>query len=167
MERMKLAVRRMWSLYCSREMQQASSDPFVATHGAMAKLVGSVNVRNWLMTLGPALLTEGPASLRKMVIDRLFSSGVNIQQALQDDAAMEEIIRKHTIGGYHPSGTCRMGSASDQGAVVSPIDGAVHGIEGLHVIDASVMPCVPRANTNVPTTMVAEKLAEGLIRGMH
>ncbi|TKT75807.1 GMC family oxidoreductase N-terminal domain-containing protein [Aquamicrobium sp. LC103] len=163
MARMKLAVRRMWSLYASAEMGKVCSDPFAATHGAMARLVGGVNLRNWLVTLGPALLTEGPAPLRKVLIDRLFASGDDILTALRDDEAMEAMIRKHTIGGYHPSGTCRMGRADDAGAVVSAQDGAVHGIEGLHVVDASVMPCVPRANTNLPTIMLAEKLADGLI----
>lgn len=162
MARMKLAVRRMWSLYASNELRQACSTPFAATHGAMAKLVGGVSLRNWLVTLGPALLTEGPAPLRKVLVDRLFASGDDIPTALEDDDAMEEMIRKHTIGGYHPSGTCRMGRADDEAAVVSPRDGAVHGISGLHVIDASVMPCVPRANTNLPTTMLSEKLADGL-----
>ncbi|MGX1743735.1 GMC family oxidoreductase [Bosea sp. NPDC055353] len=163
MARMKLAVRRMWSLYASNELRRACSDPFAATHGAMAKLVGGVSLRNWLVTLGPALLTEGPGPLRKLLIDRLFASGDDIPTALDNDDAMEEMIRKHTIGGYHPSGTCRMGRADDEAAVVSPRDGAVHGIGGLHVIDASVMPCVPRANTNLPTTMLAEKLADGLV----
>lgn len=163
MARMKLAVRRMWSLYASTEMRRACSDPFAATHGAMAKLVGGVSLRNWLVTLGPALLTEGPGPLRKLLIDRLFAGGHDIRTALEDDEAMEEMIRKHTIGGYHPSGTCRMGRPDDEAAVVSPHNGAVHGLGGLHVVDASVMPCVPRANTNLPTTMLSEKLADGLI----
>lgn len=163
MARMKLAVRRMWDLYASTELRKACSDPFAATHGAMAKLVGGVNLRNWLVTLGPALLTEGPAPLRRLLIDRLFASGDDIPTALHDDEAMEALIRKHTIGGYHPSGTCRMGRGEDPQAVVSARDGAVHGVAGLHVVDASVMPCVPRANTNLPTTMLAEKMADGLI----
>lgn len=162
MERMKLAVRRMWSLYATDALSRACSDPFAATHGAMAKLVGAVNWRNWLVTLGPALLTEGPATLRRILIDRLFASGDDIIAALEDDDALADLIRKHTIGGYHPSGTCRMGAGDDAGAVVSPRDGAVYGTEGLFVIDASIIPCVPRANTNLPTLMLAEKIADSL-----
>jgi 5-(hydroxymethyl)furfural/furfural oxidase len=162
MARMKLAVRRMWSLYATKALSEACCHPFAATHGAMAKRVGAVNLRNWLVTLGPALLTDGPAALRDMLIDRLFADGNDIVAALEDEEALTELIRKHTIGGYHPSGTCRMGAKDDSGAVVNPQDGAVHGVDGLFVIDASVMPCVPRANTNLPTLMVAEKLADGL-----
>ena len=161
--RMKSAVRRMAAVYASAEMRAAAADPFAATHGAMAALVGQVSLRNYLLTLGPAMLTDGPAALRRMVIERLFSPGINLAAALQDDEAMTELVRRFTIGGWHACGTCRMGAASDPGAVTDPGDGSVHGVGGLRVIDASVMPAVPRANTNLPTMMLAEKLADGVI----
>ncbi|HEX4011833.1 MAG TPA: GMC family oxidoreductase [Solirubrobacteraceae bacterium] len=58
---------------------------------------------------------------------------------------------------YHPAGACRMGPATDDRAVVGA-DGAVHGIEGLFVADASVMPTVVSGNTNIPTVVIGEKL---------
>ncbi len=64
---------------------------------------------------------------------------------------------------HHPVGTCSMGPASDPAAVVDDC-GRVHGIDGLRVADASVMPDVPSANTHIPTLMVAERLAELLRR---
>jgi choline dehydrogenase len=59
---------------------------------------------------------------------------------------------------HHPVGTCRMGPNPDSGAVVDA-QGRVHGIERLRVADASIMPSIPSANTNLPTIMVAERIA--------
>jgi 5-(hydroxymethyl)furfural/furfural oxidase len=57
-----------------------------------------------------------------------------------------------------------MGPASDPRAVVGP-DGSVHGVGALTVADASVMPSLPRANTNLPTAVVAERIVHHLIEG--
>ena len=129
----------------------------------MAGMVGKINLRNWFLTLGPALLMDGPRLVRRMVVDRLLAPGNNLAEALADDSAMEALVRKYTIGGWHPCGTCRMGPASNPDAVVDPLDGRVHGVAGLSVIDASVMPSIPRANTNLPTIMIAEKMADGIL----
>lgn len=80
------------------------------------------------------------------------------------DGDSEEAMRSHvarsTFAVYHPVGTCRMGDDAD-----AVVDGElrVNGIEGLRVIDASVMPVVPRGNTNAPTIALAERAAD-LIR---
>jgi choline dehydrogenase len=77
------------------------------------------------------------------------------------DAEIVEHVRTHTQTLYHPVGTCAMGTGET--SVVDP-ELRVRGVEGLRVADASVMPEVPRGNTNAPTIMVGEKAAD-LIRG--
>jgi choline dehydrogenase len=74
---------------------------------------------------------------------------------------LEDAMRAEAQSYHHPVGTCRMGSASDGMAVVDA-RGSVHDIEGLRVVDASIMPTIPAANTNLPTIMLAERCAAWL-----
>jgi choline dehydrogenase len=83
--------------------------------------------------------------------------------AISDDdtAGLARSIRERAGSYHHPVGTCAMGPSPSDGAVVSP-RGAVHGISGLWVADASVMPAIPAANTNLPTIVIAERIAQWL-----
>lgn len=76
------------------------------------------------------------------------------------DNDLADYARVHAHTGYHPVGTCRMGS--DEGAVVDP-ECRVRGVNGLRVIDASVMPSLTSGNTHAPVVMVAEKVADGIL----
>ena len=76
---------------------------------------------------------------------------------LQKPAELEAWIRAHAASGAHPSCTARMGPADDPTAVVDE-RGLVYGVRGLRIADASIMPRVPSANTNIPTIMIGERI---------
>ncbi|RDS83437.1 GMC family oxidoreductase [Dyella psychrodurans] len=78
----------------------------------------------------------------------------------QNDAEWESFIRRKAETIYHPVGTCRMGR---DGHAVVDSELSVHGIAGLRVVDASVMPALPSGNTNAPTIMIAERAAALLL----
>jgi choline dehydrogenase len=84
--------------------------------------------------------------------------------AAQSDEALDAWARQVTETGYHASGTCKMGPVGDPQAVVDQ-QLRVHGLDGLRVVDASIMPVIVSGNTNAPTVMIAEK-ASDMIRGL-
>jgi choline dehydrogenase len=98
------------------------------------------------------------AALRPYVLaERLPGPGVVSDQDYFDYACT------HAKTDHHPAGTCRMGA--DTAAVVDPLL-RFNGIDGLRVVDASIMPTVVSSNTNAPTIMIAEKAAD-MIRARH
>lgn len=97
-------------------------------------------------TLGPRVALEALPGPRVATRDQLSS-----------------YVRENVRGYFHAVGTCRMGPDGDRAAVVDAT-GAVHGLECLYVCDASIMPTIPRANTNLTTIAVAERIAELLTR---
>ena len=90
--------------------------------------------------------------------------GAEIQpgEAVHDDEQIDAFVREHVESAYHPCGTCRMGAADDPLAVVDP-QTRVIGLDGLHVVDSSIMPSVTTGNLNAPTLMIGEKAADAIL----
>ena len=84
--------------------------------------------------------------------------------AFDSDDSLDEWMMKEATTGHHISGTCKMGPSTDHMAVVDQY-GKVHGLENLRVADASVMPDCIRANTNVTTMMIGERISDFMING--
>lgn len=101
------------------------------------------------------------AAFRDIVAERLAPSDA----VLASDAALDAWLLKEVTTSQHISCTCKMGPASDPLAVVDQYS-RVHGIDRLRVVDASIMPDCIRANTNVTTMMIGERLADFIRQGM-
>ena len=84
--------------------------------------------------------------------------GVNVTS----DETIDAFLRRHVESAYHPCGTCRMGVSADPLAVVDPSTRAI-GLDGLHVVDSSIMPSITTGNLNAPTIMLAEKAADHIL----
>ena len=108
-----------------------------------------------------SLMIEGTKLTRRLMATRAFAPYVLGEYkpgpAVRTDDEILECLRNNATTGFHPVGTCRMGR--DAGAVVDPRL-RVHGVQGLRVVDASVMPTLVSGNTNAATIMIAEKAAD-------
>ena len=85
-------------------------------------------------------------------------------EELASDDALDAFCARDVTTGQHISGTCKMGSSSDSMAVVDQ-HGRVYGLEILRIADASIMPNCIRANTNVTTMMIGERIADFIRNG--
>ncbi|MCX5577831.1 GMC family oxidoreductase [Kaistia terrae] len=114
------------------------------------------NVAAGLLDLG------GPA--RQLVLGAAVDKRFPLDKTMADEKLMEEWIRAGVQGDWHPCGTNKMGRADDPMAVVDA-HGSVYGVEGLRVVDASIMPSIPAANINASTMMIGEKIAADILAG--
>jgi choline dehydrogenase len=113
------------------------------------------------------ILSEGVRSCWELIHspkirDRGESMVMLDHKSIDDDEVVREYVRISTESAYNPVGTARMGPAGDAGAVVDQ-HCAVHGVEGLYVVDASVMPTMQRGNTKLTAVMIGERVAAQLL----
>jgi 5-(hydroxymethyl)furfural/furfural oxidase len=137
-------------------------DFFPAAFSPRVKALSRVGKGNAVLTSLAGMLLDTPAALRRMLIERFFTRAQRMSELLADPGALEDFIRANVFGVWHASGTCRMGDTNDVMAVTDTA-GRVRGAQGLRVVDASLMPRLPSANTNIPTIMMAEKIADAML----
>jgi 5-(hydroxymethyl)furfural/furfural oxidase len=162
LDRLVDAFRRLGALQIGAALRAVTSNPFPAAYTERVRKIGVVNARNKRITDVIAKLLDGPAWLRRYVIENVIVEGYRFDRLMGDDEALEDFIRKAAIGVWHATCTCRMGAEDDPMAVTDS-QGRVRGVAGLRVVDASLFPCVPCANTNFPTLMTAEKIADMML----
>lgn len=164
LDRIADGIRRLTPLYQHPAMQEVMSDPFPASYSDKVRQVGEINTKNRILTSIMAKLLDGPGFLRRLLIEKLIMEGFTQDGVCNDEEQAEAFIRKAAVGVWHASCTCRMGADDDPMAVTDPA-GRVRGVAGLRVVDASIFPVVPCANTNIPTIMTAEKIADAILAG--
>jgi 5-(hydroxymethyl)furfural/furfural oxidase len=162
LERLMDAFRRLGAMQIGAALREATSDPFPASYTERVRKIGVVNAKNKRITDVIAKLLDGPAWLRRYVIEKVIVEGYRFDELMRNDEALEDFIRKAAIGVWHATCTCRMGADNDPMAVTDN-QGRVRGVGGLRVVDASLFPVVPCANTNFPTLMTAEKIADAML----
>jgi choline dehydrogenase len=113
-----------------------------------------------------AVLLEGIALARALAAREPLAGLIGQETApgalLRDGEELRAYVRQNCVHYYHPVGTCKMGPPGDPLAVVDH-HGRVHGLDGVVVADASLMPVIPRANTNLPCAVIGEKIAASLL----
>lgn len=163
LDRLVLAFRIMADMFQTQPVDRVTDNPFPSSYSAKVRKIGRRTVKNKLLTdIGASIMDASGASRRAFI--RHFIAG---PKDLRDVLASEEEASRHVANNatssWHVCGTCRMGSRDDDMAVVDP-GCAVIGVSHLYVGDASIIPEIPRSNINLPTMMIAEKLAATLGR---
>jgi 5-(hydroxymethyl)furfural/furfural oxidase len=161
--RLMSGFRKMAHLQMSQALAEVTDRPFPSAFSERVRRVSQDNLKNKVLTRIAAIIMDGPAALRRFMFDHFIVEGITLKDAMTDDDALEEFVRKEAIGVWHASCSCRIGRSSDPLAVVDT-QGRVRGVDGLRVVDASIFPVVPCANTNFPTVMAAEKIAEIIVQ---
>jgi len=156
-------LRRIAALTAAPEVAQLIGKIFGASRLAKALPFERRTRYNALRTAAIGLLLDLAPGLGDAAVGALSSPGEELEALLTGaPGALEAFVRANVRPVAHHCGTCRMGSPSDPLAVVDP-EGRVIGVNGLRVADASVMPTVPRGNTNLPTLMIAEKMSDAIL----
>ena len=159
LQRLKQALRFGARALEDEQLSAERSVVFPSSYSPRVAKVAQPGLFNAVQRGALSLLLDIAGPLRRLLVHGLITQGVTLEKLLADDAALTAFVQRNVGGTWHPSGTCRMGRGDDPLAVTTG-DGRVIGVTGLRVCDASLMPSIPCANTNVPTIMIAERIAD-------
>lgn len=159
--RLVQAARRAERLLRAPVVAQEFHEAFLLPGALAVKQFNRPGLAGQVLSMAAEAAANSPGALRRMIFSRAFGSGAPAVRAGggREIADAEFLSAISPMG--HPVGTCAMGRESDPMAVVSG-SFCVHGTRNLYVVDASVMPQIPSANTNLPTLMMAELAAQQL-----
>lgn len=159
--RLEAGMHRLWKIVNDPAMKGVIENIFPATFSERVRKLGAVNRKNWFLTLiAAAIMGTGPLS-RKLMIENVIVPDLDVRGLMNSQNALRSWIIDNACGSWHASGTCRIGSIDDKRAVVDP-KARVIGVQGLRVVDASIMPSVISGNTMLTTIMAGEKIADDI-----
>jgi choline dehydrogenase len=142
------------------ELRLTSADPQVPPFLDYRYLTDPFDRERMRKAIRLAVRMAADPAFKDLVIERVLPTDAD----LASDEALDDWLMRNLGTSHHVSGTCKMGPATDPMAVVNQY-GRVHGLEGLWVADASIMPDCIRANTNATTIMIGERVADFLKAG--
>ncbi len=161
LERMLMAYVRAVEIVTDTDVSGLGGRPFPVGFTDRLRRLNEVGRFNGIKASLIATMLDVVPGLSNFVLGTLTGKKVDLKALASDREALTAHVRENVAGVFHPVGTCRMGRADDVNAVVDAA-GRVHGVEGLRIADASIMPNVVAGNTNLPVIMVAEKIADAI-----
>jgi 5-(hydroxymethyl)furfural/furfural oxidase len=156
LERLVDGFRRAADIMLDTEVRALRNEAFVAGYSAVVRRLNTPGKTNVLLTNLLARLLDGPDIVRTNMLRWGIARGDTADRRLSDFAWARDTVIERSFGTYHPAGTCAMGWPDGPDAVVD-FRANVLGVTNLRVLDASIMPIIPRANTNLPVMMLAER----------
>jgi 5-(hydroxymethyl)furfural/furfural oxidase len=154
-ERLLHAARFARALLEDQRVRSVTHEAFVLPPNPPIRLLNQPGLSSAALGHAIAAMVALPAAARRAALRRVLAPG-KLLADIASETEFDELVLAGATPMFHPAGTCAMG------AVVDP-QARVIGINNLRVVDASIMPTIPRGNTNIPTLMLAEKCAAHIL----
>jgi 5-(hydroxymethyl)furfural/furfural oxidase len=158
-QRMLIAARFAEAIVVDAGVRECYREAYLLPRVPPLPLINGTGALGALKAIAAGTVLGAPAAVRRAVFGRAIRPGRLVADRHGHTPVSDEEILAASGTMFHPSCTCAIGAADDPAAVVDP-ECRVYGVQGLRVADASVMPSVPSANTNTPTIMIAERVAD-------
>ncbi len=158
------AFRLIYKIMESAPVRSCTDGWFLAGYTDQVRALNVRTLRNWFKTVAASTLIDMGRPGRRALYRYRFGSADRLHRLVADDDAIAAWVKSSVWSGWHVSGTCRMGAADDRLAVLDA-QCKVRGVAGLRVADASIMPTIVRANTNITTIAIGEKVSDLVVNG--
>jgi choline dehydrogenase-like flavoprotein len=158
-QRMVIAARRALDLLLSPQVRECFAEIYLMPRRAPLALINGSGLSGLAKSMGATAVLGAPETLRRAVIGRAIRPGRVVAKGTATYPLSDADILDATGAMFHPSATCAIGAPENAMAVVDPYC-RVYAVEGLRIADVSVMPRVVSANTNFPSIMIGERVAE-------